>query len=155
MDHDITLKLRLVWLPQGRPRPNLAFEVVCLQAPYSPDTCPPMEVWQRHVQEPMLPPGAVFVVTNLDEPSPLPADAEFVLLLSFTGGGAREGAEQFYDWRALSQAQAHAACADGWGADLLERAGAARELVQLPAPAFFALKARTKRNSQLGDPGWL
>lgn len=135
MDHDITLILRLLWLPRERPNPRTAFEVKCLSAPYSVEACPPLQVWGRHVRMPQIEPGEVLVLTELDEPSPLPADTEFVLLLSFTGAGTRAGAEQFCDWRALTQEQAHAACVDGWGADLVESARQARELVQLPEQA--------------------
>ena len=130
---DVTLILRLLWIPEGT-RADRAFEVAVTRSLALPlDEAPAWRLWHRYTSEPMLPPDELYIVTDLDEPQPLPPNAEFVLMMSFTGGGSREGAEQFYDWRALPREEAEAICLEAWNGDLATMAQAASQVVRLPA----------------------
>lgn len=130
---DVTLILRLLWIPGGT-RADRAFEIAVTRSLALPlAEAPAWHLWGRYTSHPKLPPNELYIVTDLDEPQPLPPNAEFVLMMSFTGGGSREGAEQFYDWRALTREEAEAICREAWNGDLVTMAHAASQLVQLPA----------------------
>jgi len=130
---DLTFLLRLLWIPSGTSVDH-AFEVGVLRSRGLPLT--ESLAWNHWCK--LSAPEAEFgdaellFVTDQDEPRPLPTGVEFVLMMSFTGGGARLGAEHFYDWRALSQQEAESVCREIWLGELVEMARAARQLVQLP-----------------------
>jgi hypothetical protein len=130
---DITLILRLLWIPKGWSRAE-AFEVAATRAPAGPIAESTVwKLWQRYTREPDIPPGEFHIITDVDELTPLPPSTEFLIMVSFTGGGAREGAEQFFDWRPLRQEEAATVCHEAWDGELEAMAKAARQLVKLPA----------------------
>lgn len=130
---DVTLFLRLLWIPEGASRSE-AFEVAVTRSPALPiGETAAWQLWQRFTREPDVPAGEFHIITDFDEPTPLPPGTEFLLMMSFTGGGARQGTEQFYDWSPISEHEAEAICREAWNGELVSMVRAARQLVQLPA----------------------
>ena len=73
------------------------------------------------------------IITDMDESSPLPHDAEFILMLSHDDGEPSTMKEAFYDWHALGEDRARVFCHQEFGQELETMAHAAREVVGLPA----------------------
>ncbi|AOS81417.1 hypothetical protein Q5W_21910 [Hydrogenophaga sp. PBC] len=92
-----------------------------------------MDLWQKYVPQPDVSGIALLIDTDADEPSPLPRDTEFLLMVTHDNGEPGTGREAFYDWHALDFDSAQLFCRQEYGQDVETLAHAARELVQLPA----------------------
>lgn len=98
-----------------------------------------MEAWLSSTQEAPRHAEDLLVLSERDEPVPLPSTAEFVLLLSFTEGesAGAECVEQFLDWRALSETQAADTFSTCWTVEFYDAIRSASVLVQLPGQAVL------------------
>lgn len=133
MKHEITMKLRLVWVPEMRRGTSSGFEVVAQSAPWTAGQCAVMDVWRKYVPQPDLSDTETVIITDMDEPSPLPENTEFILMLTHDDGEPGATNEAFYDWHALGEDRARLFCHQEFGQELETMAHAAREVVGLPA----------------------
>lgn len=133
MKHEISVTLRLIWLPAESRESRRGFEVVSQSAFWALSGCIPMDLWHKYVPQPDVSGIELLIVTDAEEPSPLPRDTEFLLMVTHDNGEPGTGREAFYDWHALDFDSAQLFCRQEYGQDLATLVHAARELVQLPA----------------------
>lgn len=132
MENEITMKLRLVWVPTELRGQQCGFQVAVQSAPWALTKCAVMDVWEKYVQPQSLSDGETLILTDMDEPSPLPSDTAFILILTHDDG--KPGlVEAFYDWHALDQDGARLFCHQEYGQALETMVHASREIVGLPA----------------------
>ncbi len=133
MKHEITMKLRLVWVPSELRGTRRGFEVAVQSAPWALKQCAVMDVWDKYVTTPDMSDCETVIVTDMDEPLPLPQDTAFILILTHDDGEPGAMKEAFYDWHALNEARARLFCYQEYGQELETMVHASRELVGLPA----------------------
>ena len=133
MKHEITMKLRLVWVPPQLQGKRRGFEVAVQSAHWALTQCAVMDVWHKYVTPPNMSDHETVIFTDMDEPVPLPQDTAFILILTHDDGEPGAMKEAFYDWHALSEDRALVFCHQEYGQELEMMVHAAREIVGLPA----------------------
>jgi len=128
----ITMKLRLVWVPSQLRGTHRGFEVAVQSAPWSWKQCAVMDVWEKYVPPPNMSEREIVIITDMEEPSPLPQHTTFILVLTHDDGKPGAMKEAFYDWHGLDEDRARLFCHQEYGQELETMVHAAREIVGLP-----------------------
>lgn len=133
MKHDITMKLRLVWVSEELQGKRLGFEVAVQSAPWASGQCAVMDVWHKYVTRSDMSDSETMIITDMDEPLPLPENTELILMLTYDDSEPGATKDAFYDWHALGEDRARLFCHQEYGQELETMAHAARKIVCLPA----------------------
>lgn len=102
-------------------------------APWAVTQCAVMDVWDKYVTPPNMADLETVIFTDMDEPSPIPQDTAFILMLTHDDGKPSSMKEAFYDWHALDEDRARVFCQQEYGQALETMVHASREIVGLPA----------------------